>query len=175
MTISLLFLLKAKYTPALLNARYPHRVTLLRGNHECRQITQVYGFYGLANMHNCVDECLQIYNSAHAWKACCQVFDYLSIGALVEGRILCIHGGLSPDVSSIDQLRVIRRAQEIPPTGALSGIWCRRDCADILWSDPEDIESGLWAISPRGAGYLFGAKVTMEVPRRTRLFYSSIG
>jgi len=133
----------------LLKARYPDRITLLRGNHESRQITQVYGFY---------DECQQKYASANAWKYCTQVFDYLTLAALVDGRILCVHGGLSPDLKTLDQIRTIARAQEIPHEGPF---------CDLMWSDPEEIET--WQVSPRGAGWLFGARVTAEFNRLNKL------
>lgn len=127
----------------LLKARYPERMTLLRGNHESRQITQVYGFY---------DECQQKYGNANPWKWCTQVFDYLTIAAVIDGKILCVHGGLSPDIRTIDQLRAnIPRNQEIPHEGPF---------CDLMWSDPEDIDG--MQVSPRGAGYLFGARVVRE-------------
>lgn len=132
-TLSLLLTLKAKY---------PDRITLLRGNHESRQITQVYGFY---------DECQQKYGNANVWKACCNVFDYLNLAAIIDGSILCVHGGLSPEVRTIDQIRVIARAQEIPHEGAF---------CDLMWSDPDDVDT--WSVSPRGAGWLFGSRVTNE-------------
>jgi serine/threonine-protein phosphatase PP1-1 len=112
--------------------RYPDRVTLVRGNHESRQITQVYGFY---------EECLQKYGNASVWKACCQVFDFMTLGAIIDGRVLCVHGGLSPEIRTLDQVRVVARAQEIPHEGAF---------CDLVWSDPDDVET--WAVSPRGAG-----------------------
>lgn len=125
-----------------LKARYPNNVTLIRGNHESRQITQVYGFY---------EECMRKYGNANPWKYCVEVFDYLNLAALVDDRIFCVHGGLSPELRSIDQMQTIERVQEIPHNGS----YC-----DLMWSDPEDILD--WAISPRGAGYLFGSKATKE-------------
>mmetsp|Transcript_16677 Transcript_16677/g.21868 ORF Transcript_16677/g.21868 Transcript_16677/m.21868 type:complete len:302 (+) Transcript_16677:321-1226(+) len=132
-----------------LKARYPQHITLLRGNHESRQITQVYGFY---------DECLTKYGNENAWKYCTDVFDYLNLAALIDGKIFCVHGGLSPDIRTIDQVRTIDRAQEIPHEGPF---------CDLMWSDPEDIEA--WAMSPRGAGFLFGSRVTSEFNHINRI------
>ncbi|KAF2728490.1 serine/threonine-protein phosphatase 6 [Polyplosphaeria fusca] len=125
-----------------LKAKFPDRVTLVRGNHESRQITQVYGFY---------EECQTKYGNASVWKACCQVFDFLALAAIVDGKVLCVHGGLSPEIRTLDQIRVVARAQEIPHEGAF---------CDLVWSDPEDVDT--WAVSPRGAGWLFGDKVSSE-------------
>ena len=101
-----------------------------------------YGFY---------DECMRKYGNANPWKYCTEVFDYLVTAALVEGSIFCVHGGISPEIKTVDQVRLFERCIEIPHTGAFS---------DMMWSDPEDIET--WAMSPRGAGWLFGDKVTSE-------------
>eukprot|EP01136_Pigoraptor_vietnamica_P040893 Opistho-1_new@1183 len=100
-----------------LKAKYPDRIVLLRGNHESRQITQVYGFY---------DECQAKYGNPNAWKYCTKVFDYLTVAAVVDGRVLCVHGGLSPEVRTLDQIRTIERDQEIPHEGAF---------CDLMWSD----------------------------------------
>lgn len=117
--------------------RYPDRIRLLRGNHETRQITQTYGFY---------DECLRKYGSCNVWRYCTEVFDYLTISAVIEGEVFCVHGGLSPHVNTIDKIRAIDRQQEVPHAGPF---------CDLLWSDPDDSTTD-WAQSPRGAGYLFG-------------------
>ena len=74
------------------------------------------------------------------WKACCGVFDYLNLAAvrpydvhivavphayaqIIDGETLCVHGGLSPDIRTLDQIRVLSRAQEIPHEGAFCGMF----------------------------------------------------
>ncbi|EGR33330.1 ser thr protein phosphatase family protein, putative [Ichthyophthirius multifiliis] len=90
------------------------------------------------------------------WKYKCleiiyRCFDYLNIGAIIEQKIFCIHGGLSPDIRTIDQIRTINRCIEIPHEGPF---------CDLMWSDPDELEG--WQISPRGAGWIFGNKPTDE-------------
>lgn len=133
-TISLLFCLKL---------RYPDRVTLLRGNHESRQITQVYGFY---------TECIRKYSSPGVWTAITDTFDYLPISAVIADRIFAVHGGLSPSINVLDQLRILNRFGEIPHDGPI---------ADIMWSDPDSEREG-FSVSPRGAGYVFGHDVVLK-------------
>ena len=123
-----------------LKIRYPHRITILRGNHESRQITQVYGFY---------DECLKKYGNAHVWKYFTDLFDYLPPTALVENELFCLHGGLSPSIDTLDHIRNIDRFQEIPSEGPM---------CDLMWSDPDSRKG--WGVSPRGAGYTFGQQIT---------------
>lgn len=119
---------------------YPKRVIMLRGNHESKQITQVYGFY---------DECCRKYNSFYAWKLLTDCFNFIPLSAIVGGAIFCIHGGLSPDAQTIDFIRSIERIKEVPHNGPM---------CDFVWSDPDGREG--WNLSPRGAGYTFGADVS---------------
>lgn len=125
-----------------LKLKYPGHITILRGNHEARQQSSLYGFS---------DECLKKYGNSNPWKYCNQVFDYLPLAAIIEGHTFCVHGGLSPDIKSIDMIRLFERRMEIPHDGPF---------CDMMWSDPDDLET--WALSPRGAGWLFGSKVTSE-------------
>merc|ERR1711933_422842 len=85
------------------------------------------------------------------WRYCTEVFDYFPLSALIDDKIFCVHGGLSPAINSIDQIRVTDRKQEAPHEGA--------QC-DLMWSDPEDLDG--WGTSPRGAGYLFGSTVVSQ-------------
>jgi serine/threonine-protein phosphatase 2A catalytic subunit len=125
-----------------LKVRFRDRLYILRGNHESRQITQVYGFY---------DECMRKYGSANVWKMFTDLFDYLPLTALIENAVFCLHGGLSPSIETLENVRHLDRVQEVPHEGPM---------CDLLWSDPDD-RTG-WGISPRGAGYTFGADVSSQ-------------
>ena len=125
-----------------LKLKYPNYITLLRGNHESRQISFTYGFS---------EEVNKKYGNSNVWNYFTDLFDYLPIAALIEGKIFCIHGGLSPLISTVDQIRLINRKMEIPHEGAF---------CDLMWSDPDDIET--WLMSCRGAGWIYGYKVVDE-------------
>ena len=120
-----------------LKVKYPGHITLLRGNHESRQISAAYGFY---------EEIRRKYGNTNVWEYFTDLFDYLPLAALVEGKLFCVHGGLSPFLPTIEQIRLINRKQEIPREGGF---------CDLLWSDPDDNIND-WIVSPRGAGFLFG-------------------
>ena len=132
-----------------LKVRFKDRITILRGNHESRQITQVYGFY---------DECLRKYGNANVWKYLTDLFDYLPLTAVVENSIFCLHGGLSPSLDTLDMIRDIDRVIEVPHEGPM---------CDLLWSDPDD-RTG-WGISPRGAGYTFGQDISDQFIQKNGL------
>lgn len=118
--------------------KYPNNFFLLRGNHESAVINKDYGFY---------DECRELYNYS-IWREINDVFEWLPISASINSRILCIHGGISPDLKSIDDLRSIKRPTEIPLNGLLS---------DVLWSDP-DPRCSEWGENDRGTSYVFGLR-----------------
>ena len=99
--------------------KFPENFFLLRGNHECASINRIYGFY---------DECKRRYN-LKLWKTFTEVFNQLPVAALIEDRILCMHGGLSPDLTDINSIKKILRPTDIPDSGML---------CDLLWSDPDD-------------------------------------
>ena len=72
--------------------KYPENFFLLRGNHECSSINRIYGFY---------DECKRRFNMK-LWKTFTDCFNCLPTCAIIDEKILCMHGGLSPDLSSLD-------------------------------------------------------------------------
>ncbi|EAY11363.1 Serine/threonine protein phosphatase PP1-gamma catalytic subunit, putative [Trichomonas vaginalis G3] len=118
--------------------KYPNTFYMLRGNHECSYINRLYGFY---------DECIQNY-STDIWRLFCDVFNRLPIAAIIEEKIFCVHGGLSPSLNSLDEIKNIERPIEVPEEGLL---------CDLLWSDPNmDVDD--WEDNERGTSYCFGAQ-----------------
>jgi serine/threonine-protein phosphatase PP1 catalytic subunit len=132
-TILLLFCYKIKY---------PENFFLLRGNHECANVTRVYGFY---------DECKRRTNTK-VWKTFIDAFNTLPIAALVASKIFCVHGGLSPSLHSMDDVRNIMRPTDVPEYGLLN---------DLVWSDPSDTAVE-WEDNERGVSYCFGKKIVNE-------------
>lgn len=122
--------------------KYPENFFLLRGNHECANVTRVYGFY---------DECKRR-TSLKIWKTFVDVFNTLPIAAIVASKIFCVHGGLSPSLSSMDDIKRIQRPTDVPDYGLLN---------DLLWSDPSDTAAD-WEDNERGVSYCFGKAVINE-------------
>ncbi|KAG6890421.1 serine/threonine protein phosphatase Pzh1 [Termitomyces sp. Mi166 len=122
--------------------KYPENFFLLRGNHECANVTRVYGFY---------DECKRRCN-IKTWKTFIDVFNCLPIAAIVASKIFCVHGGLSPSLHSMDDIKRITRPTDVPDFGLLN---------DLLWSDPSDTALD-WEDNERGVSYCFGKAIINE-------------
>lgn len=119
--------------------RFPENFFLLRGNHEAASINRIYGFF---------DECKRRF-SVKLWKMFSQTFNCMPLVGVVENRIFCCHGGLSPDLHSLEQVRRIARPTDIPNSGML---------CDLLWADPAEGCDG-WRENDRGVSFTFGADV----------------
>jgi serine/threonine-protein phosphatase PP1 catalytic subunit len=176
--------------------KYPENFFLLRGNHECAGISEyifnlylsmslnlelfslrvalsfsnpdrIYGFY---------DECRRRY-SVKMWKQFCNTFNCLPCCAVIDDKIICMHGGLSPEISSMDQIANIKRPCDVPDTGLL---------CDILWADPDpsttvrfdaqgfelhscsrvSSDHQGWGDNDRGVSFTFGGDVVRQFLRR---------
>ena len=122
--------------------KYPENFFLLRGNHECKAINRIYGFY---------DTCKRVY-SIKLWQQFVTMFNHLPISAIIDDKILCMHGGLSPELIKPAQILTIDRPVDVPDTGLL---------CDVLWSDPkkQDIE---WEENERGVSFTFNETVVEQ-------------
>eukprot|EP00759_Apiculatamorpha_spiralis_P033388 PhF_6_TR34706/c0_g1_i1/m.50504/K06269/PPP1C; serine/threonine-protein phosphatase PP1 catalytic subunit len=129
--------------------KYPENMFLLRGNHESASINRIYGFY---------DECKRRYTIG-LWKLFTDTFNCMPVVALIEGRALCMHGGISPELHSLDQLRRILRPTDVPDTGLI---------CDLLWADPAEGIVG-WCENDRGVSFTFGADVVEKFCARNDL------
>ena len=116
---------------------FPDNVYILRGNHESKQITRLYGFK---------DECRLRLNH-HLYSLFCKSFSHMPIAATINQSIFCVHGGLSPSISDLSEIEEIEKP--IPDLSCSIA-------SDLLWSDPVESEE-LFAKSGRGVGYLFNS------------------
>ena len=129
--------------------KYPEKVTLLRGNHESSVTNRIYGFY---------DECKRRYN-VRIWRSFTELFNFLPVAALIDEKILCMHGGLSPDLKTIQNIQDISRPTDIPDTGLL---------CDLLWSDP-DKDVLEYDENDRGVSVIFGEKIVQDFNKKNDL------
>jgi diadenosine tetraphosphatase ApaH/serine/threonine PP2A family protein phosphatase len=144
-TIALLVAYKVKYHSTFF---------LLRGNHECRQVNHMYGFY---------DEIISRFGHPGPYNMINELFDNLPMAALIGNKIFCVHGGLSPEIKVLEQIQEFDRRKEIPSGGAVS---------DLVWSDPDEgLASGEWGNSQRGAGFLFGPRPANEFCHNNKLAF----
>lgn len=126
----------------LYKIKYPGSFFLLRGNHECASLNRIYGFY---------DECKRRY-SVKLWRIFADTFNCMPVAAVIEDKIVCMHGGLSPDLDHLSQIFDIERPTDVPDEGLL---------CDLLWSDPDTTVLG-WGYNARGVSYTFGQDVITE-------------
>ena len=129
--------------------KYPTKVTLLRGNHESSVTNRIYGFY---------DECKRRYN-VRLWRSFTDLFNFLPVAAIIDDKILCMHGGLSPELKNLQNIENISRPTDIPDSGLL---------CDLLWSDP-DKEVLEYDENDRGVSVIFGEKIVEDFNKKNDL------
>lgn len=139
-----------------LKAEYPHSIFLLRGNHECPETNDHYGFKEecetYVSKHRTTDS---PFSSGEAlWKAFNGAFQWLPLCASIDKRIFCVHGGLSPKLTSLEDLHSIDRNKLT--TVPNEGLVC-----DLLWSDPDRNEIE-WGENERGCSHTFGPKIVQQ-------------
>lgn len=129
--------------------KFPTKVYLLRGNHESSVTNRIYGFY---------DECKRRYN-VRLWRNFTELFNYLPVAALIDEKILCMHGGLSEHLKNYSSINEISRPTDIPDSGLL---------CDLLWSDPDkDVLD--FGENDRGVSVVFGEKIVQDFNKKNDL------
>jgi diadenosine tetraphosphatase ApaH/serine/threonine PP2A family protein phosphatase len=131
---------------AYLKIKHPRSFFLLRGNHESRAVNTTYGLFA---------DCQALYGHLGLWSLMNSVFDALPIAAVIDRRIFCAHGGLSPSFVFIQQLCTFDRQRDIdPPDKAGMSPLEAHAMIDLTWSDPDNVAKFLPNF--RGKGQMFG-------------------
>ena len=145
-----------------LKVQHPNHIFLMRGNHECPDTNGRYGFreecaeYITKSSPSDCKDCngKGTLDGDTLWTIFNRVFQWMPLCASVNGRIFCVHGGLSPELKSLTQLDTIDRStlERIPDTGLV---------CDLMWSDPDRNETE-WGENDRGCSYTFGPTIVRE-------------
>lgn len=136
-----------------LKVKFPNYVFLLRGNHESRMATDLYGFRA---------ECLRKYNE-DLYKLICEAFDQMPLAAVVNGHFFVVHGGISPQLTKANDLNKVNRQVEPPPDGMIT---------DLLWSDPTHVNKRVaWQFNAeRNCSFLYGFYEVDQFLKSNNLF-----
>jgi serine/threonine-protein phosphatase PP1 catalytic subunit len=137
----------------LLKVSYPDCFYLLRGNHEARGVN---GMVPDGREMSFQGEVLARFGDDEVWRVVNEAFDCLPVAAVVGGRVFCVHGGISPRLKCLGDLRAIPRPIDV--IGGPSAV--QAVLTDLLWSDPNALGAGWGANSGRGVGAVFGAEAT---------------
>eukprot|EP00049_Salpingoeca_infusionum_P017680 m.353983 g.353983 ORF g.353983 m.353983 type:complete len:477 (+) comp16890_c0_seq1:313-1743(+) len=139
-----------------LKLRFPNNIWMLRGNHECRHLTEYFTYKTE----------VEYKSDGRVYDACMSCFDALPLAAIMNEQFFCVHGGISPDILTVDDILKIDRFTEPDEAGPM---------CDLLWSDPHESfdgdtgDSSFMHNETRGCSYVFTHKAVCDFLNRNKL------